>query len=169
MAEMYRVIVTGNNVKAKSTVVEDKQIKVGGVQTYDFWQTKPGGPLDDLAFGTAPMRFYPSAGGTSFRYFEIPAATAPIPPEQFKAMVEGFFGFVGASSRVDTSRHPFMHTTPTLDYIILLRGEISLQLDEGDPIPLKPLDAVVQRGTNHSWVNTGAETALLMAVMVGGK
>ena len=50
-----------------------------------------------------------------------------------------------------------------------LLDQVSLQLDEGDPIPLKPLDAVVQRGTNHSWVNTGAETALLMAVMVGGK
>jgi hypothetical protein len=169
MVETHRVIITGNNARAKSAVVADKQVEVGGVLTYDFWQTRPGGPLDDVAFGTGPMKFYPQDGGTNFRYFEIPAATTPIPPEQFKAMVDGFFGFVGPAARVDTSRHPFMHTTPTLDYIILLRGEISLQLDEGDAIPLKPLDTVVQRGTNHSWVNTGEETALLMAVMVGGK
>ena len=39
----------------------------------------------------------------------------------------------------------------------------------GEPIKLKPFDAVVQRATNHSWVNTGREPALLMCVMVGGK
>ena len=39
----------------------------------------------------------------------------------------------------------------------------------GDPIKLKPFDAVVQRATNHSWLNTGHEPALLMCVMVGGK
>ena len=60
-----------------------------------------------------------------------------------------------------------MHVTPTVDYILLLSGKVSLVLDEGDPIALEPFDAVVQRGTNHSWVNTGDTTALLMSVMVG--
>jgi quercetin dioxygenase-like cupin family protein len=86
------------------------------------------------------------------------------------AMQDWFFMEVGDSNaRVDTSRHPMMHTTATVDYILLLSGEISLLLDEGDPIKLKPFDAVVQRATNHSWVNTGAAPALLMCVMVGGK
>ncbi len=62
-----------------------------------------------------------------------------------------------------------MHTTPTVDYILLLSGEISLLLDQGEPIALKPFDAVVQRATNHSRVNTGREPALLLWVMVGGK
>jgi quercetin dioxygenase-like cupin family protein len=62
-----------------------------------------------------------------------------------------------------------MHKTPTVDYIVLLSGEISLVLDEGDPVELRPFDAVVQRGVGHSWLNTGPEPALLVAVMVGGK
>ncbi len=62
-----------------------------------------------------------------------------------------------------------MHKTPTIDYIVLLSGEISLVLDEGEPIKLKPFDAVVQRAVGHSWLNTGHEPALLVAVMVGGK
>ena len=45
----------------------------------------------------------------------------------------------------------------------------SLVLDEGEPIRLKPFDAVVQRAVGHSWLNTGREPALLVAVMVGGK
>jgi quercetin dioxygenase-like cupin family protein len=60
-----------------------------------------------------------------------------------------------------------MHVTPTTDYIMLLSGEVSLLLDAGEPIPLQPFDVVVQRNTNHAWINTGSEAAVLMAVMVG--
>ena len=55
---------------------------------------------------------------------------------------------MGAShERVDTSRHPSMHKTKTIDYIILLKGDVTLLLDE-DEVRLKPFDVVVQRGTN---------------------
>ena len=67
--------------------------------------------------------------------------------------------------RVDTSRHPSMHKTKTIDYIILLKGDITLLLDE-DEVRLKPFNVVVQRGTNHAWVNNGSEPALLIAVLI---
>ena len=73
---------------------------------------------------------------------------------------------MGAShERVDTSRHPSMHKTKTIDYIILLKGDLTLLLDE-DEVRLKPFDVVVQRGTNHAWVNNGSEPALLIAVLI---
>jgi hypothetical protein len=53
----------------------------------------------------------------------------------------------------------------TIDYIILLKGDVSLLLDE-DEVRLKPFDVVVQRGTNHAWVNLGEEPALLIAVLI---
>jgi uncharacterized cupin superfamily protein len=58
-----------------------------------------------------------------------------------------------------------MHKSKTTDYIILLSGQITLMLDDGE-VDLKPLDCVVQRGTNHAWINRGEEDALLMAVLV---
>ena len=61
--------------------------------------------------------------------------------------------------------HPVMHTTQTIDYIVLLSGQITLVLDKEER-DLKPFDVVVQRGTNHAWVNRGTEDALLMAVLV---
>ena len=70
-----------------------------------------------------------------------------------------------AHERVDSSRHPAMHKTKTIDYIILLKGDVTLLLDE-DEVRLKPFDVVVQRGTNHAWVNNGDEPALLIAVLI---
>jgi quercetin dioxygenase-like cupin family protein len=60
-----------------------------------------------------------------------------------------------------------MHVTPTTDYIMLLSGEVSLLLDVGEPISLRPFDCVVQRATNHAWIVTGSEPAVLVAVMSG--
>jgi len=170
MAGSHRVIVTGTDSTGKSVVVEEAHATLAGPGNFDFWQTKPGHSPHDLAIGRSPMKFYPEPGGTQFRLFTIPPLDPNMTPEQIANLQDWFFNEVGYEhARVDTSRHPMMHVTPTVDYILLLSGEISLQLDEGDPIPLKPFDAVVQRATNHSWINTGKEPALLLCVMVGGK
>jgi quercetin dioxygenase-like cupin family protein len=58
-----------------------------------------------------------------------------------------------------------MHKTDTIDYIILLEGDVTLILDK-EEVDLKPHDVVVQRGTNHAWVNNGNNPALLIAVLI---
>jgi hypothetical protein len=170
MAESHRVIITGTNKAGKSVVVEEVDATMVGPGNFEFWQTKPGQSPHDLAIGCSPPKFFPAPGGTMFRLFKIPAADPNMTSAQIAAMQDWFFNEIGVPEmRVDTSRHPMMHVTPTVDYIVLLSGEISLMLEEGDPIVLEPFDAVVQRATNHSWVNSGREPALLMCVMVGGK
>jgi len=170
VVESHRVIVTGNNNSGKSVVVEEAHATVTGPGNFDFWQTEAGHSPHDLSIGRSPMKFFPAPGGTMFRLFTIPPADPKLTPAEIAAMQEWFFNEIGSpEARGDTSRHPMMHTTPTVDYIVLLSGEISLVLDEGDAIELKPFDAIVQRAANHSWVNTGREPALLMCVMVGGK
>ena len=61
-----------------------------------------------------------------------------------------------------------MHQTETIDYIILLKGDVTLVLDE-EEVHLEPFDVVVQRGTNHAWVNNGSEPALLIAVLIDSR
>jgi quercetin dioxygenase-like cupin family protein len=58
-----------------------------------------------------------------------------------------------------------MHKTDTIDYIILLEGDVTLILDK-EEVVIKPHDVVVQRGTNHAWVNNGNNPALLIAVLI---
>jgi len=116
------------------------------------------------------FRFFLDIGGTLFRLFTIPPEDPSVTPEQAKAKTDDFFGHIRwPEARREPRRQPLMHVTPTVDCILLLSGEISWPLDEGDPIPLKPPDAVVQRGTNHWWLDSGKTPALRMAVLVGNK
>jgi quercetin dioxygenase-like cupin family protein len=81
-------------------------------------------------------------------------------------MAADAFEKIGASHhRIDTSKHPAMHKTDTIDYIILLEGDVTLILDK-EEVVIKPHDVVVQRGTNHAWVNNGNNPALLIAVLI---
>ena len=105
-----------------------------------------------------------------FRLFTIPLANPKMTAAEIAALQDWFFKEVDdPNARGDTSRDPLMHQTPTVDYIVVLPGEISLSLNDGEPVKLIPFDAVVQRAVGHSWVNAGSEPALLLCVMVGGK
>ena len=78
---------------------------------------------------------------------------------------EAFEKIGAAHHRVDTTKHPAMHKTDTIDYIILLKGDVTLILDQ-EEVDIKPFDVVIQRGTNHAWVNNGNDPALLIAVLI---
>jgi len=108
----------------------------------------------------------PPKNGSKFRYFQINPTPEGVPMELMQEIAGEAFEKIGAAHhRVDTSKHPAMHKTDTIDYIILLKGDVTLILDE-EEVRLKPHDVVVQRGTNHAWVNNGAEPALLIAVLI---
>jgi hypothetical protein len=114
------------------------------------------------------MPFFPAPGETIFRVFRLPAPDPAITPEVLAGIVAEFFAGVGSpDARRDTSRYPLMHVTPTTDYIMLLSGSASLLLDRGDPVRLRPFDAVVQRATNHAWIVTGSEPATFLGVLTG--
>ena len=68
-------------------------------------------------------------------------------------------------NRDPAARHPNMHKTDTVDYIILLSGEVTMLVDEAE-VEMQPLDVVIQRGTNHGWVNKGSEPAVLAAILI---
>ncbi|MGH7907502.1 MAG: cupin domain-containing protein [Candidatus Binataceae bacterium] len=167
----FRRIVTGHNAQGKSIVVNDgpgrAQFDEHGGGTCEFWVTgaipvdnkSPNDPAD------RPRKLEPPANGSILRYFALPPESIHTAAE-WEEHARKMFEAIGASHcRVDTSRHPAMHRTRTLDYIILLEGEVSMLLDEGE-VKMKPFDVLIQRGTNHGWVNHGKTTALLAAVLI---
>ena len=109
----------------------------------------------------------PSDGAVKVRWFTVPVDD----PKKSHAEREAAaaFGFAAANAthaRVNTERHPMMHETDTLDVIVLVKGKVDLLLDDSEARSMKPGDVVVQRATNHAWVNTGSETALLVATLI---
>jgi quercetin dioxygenase-like cupin family protein len=59
-----------------------------------------------------------------------------------------------------------MHRTESLDYAVILEGEVDMELDAGERISLNPGDVVIQRGTNHAWINRGTTWARILFVLV---
>ena len=115
---------------------------------------------------SGPYSLEPPSGGTIFRFFEIPPQDPSLSPEQAERAAAEAFAAAGASHcRVDTRRNPMMHTTSSIDYVVVLKGRVRLLLD-ADQVELSPFDVVVQRGTNHYWLNYGSEPALLMGVLL---
>ncbi len=170
---VFRRLVTANSASGKSRIVSDAptpHVLQSGQDRglVNFWATEGGAPDLDTQDGAArPVRLEPPSQGTVFRFFQLaPAAETAVSLEEAEAAAANAFELMGAPHvRVDTSRHPSMHRSETLDYIIVLRGRVKLLLDEDDAV-LEPFDVVIQRGTNHAWINLGSKPALLMGVLI---
>lgn len=136
----------------------------------EIWTAPVGGgelleATDRLA--EQDLKLEPDAGSVKVRWFTVPPDEDGRTPEEKEAAAAMGFAAVGATHcRVDTARHPMMHKTDSLDVIILIKGEIDLLLDDGEATSLKPGDVVIQRATNHAWVNHQKETALLVAILI---
>src|SRR5436190_139966 len=64
---------------------------------------------------------------------------------------------------------PGMHTTPTVDFEVVLEGEVWLELEDGKEVHLRPGDCVVQNGTRHAWRNRTSEPCTMLSILVGAR
>ncbi len=164
-----RRLVTGHHADGRSTVLMDgpapnvKQRKAGNGSTL-LWVTDEtpasvSGSIDRAAreIGVPPPR-----RGTIFRIAEFPPG--PGLPIENEALLRDF-GIGADVARGPPPRHPAIHRTRTIDYVVVLEGEIHLLLDDGEE-KLGAGDVVVQQGTNHAWVNRGTATCRLAMVFI---
>lgn len=152
MNKIPRRIITGIQ-NGKSTIIEDQQVEnavehLKGLIISDVWNTQQTPASLDWE-QQIPNTGFPQTpkNGTYFRYVSIP-------PDKD----------LGVEFKADEP-HPMMHRTPTLDYIIILSGELYLIMEEGETL-LKPGDIVIQRGTHHAWSNRSDEPCIQLAVLI---
>jgi hypothetical protein len=168
-----RRVVTGHNAAGKSLVVSDgppseRERNDSGIA--QIWATDFS-PVDNQIAGDPalrPVKLATPPGGSLFwlcKMAPMSAAGSSADAERNAAKALERFG---AGDAIRGSSRPDMHATRTLDYAVVLAGEVTLILDEGE-VTLKPLDTVVQRGTNHTWENRGAEPALIAFVLLDAK
>jgi mannose-6-phosphate isomerase-like protein (cupin superfamily) len=169
-----RRVVTGHDARGRSVVVIDGESphgffleKAGGLQLTELWETRSA-PADNSGPRDAAdhePRIEPVGGGTVFRIIEYPPDSlrlATLDPERF-------FSSMGArAADAATRRHPGMHRTDTVDYCVVLSGEIWAVLDE-DEVLLRAGDCLVQRGTRHAWSNRSDQPCTIAFVLVAAK
>lgn len=162
-----RRVITGHNEEGKSIITYDGP-PIGVGRLFEMWVTDRT-PADNKHKNDAAkrkIRLEPPPNGSNLRFFQVfPEDPSKSAEEVEKERAAGFAAMDASHCRPDTSRNPGMHKTKTLDYIILLEGEVTLLLDE-DEVDLKPFDVVIQRGTNHAWINKGSKPALLVAILI---
>ncbi|XOV85103.1 MAG: cupin domain-containing protein [bacterium] len=171
LANLRRVITT--NVTGRSTVLIDgppaASIQWGeDAGLFDIWADDGIQAIPEfLAADKQPkVVLEPPAGGVKVRWFSI----APDDPSKTTATLsreasEAFDEMGAGHARPDTSRHPGMHTTQTIDAIIVISGAVRLILDDAEAL-LMPGDVVIQRATNHAWAAIGDQPALMVAVLI---
>ncbi|MFI6936803.1 cupin domain-containing protein [Streptomyces sp. NPDC050287] len=141
----FRRLVTGHDDQGRAVFVEDAPCPhalptKGDVITLELWQHS--GPPDNAQAYEDPIgpvvSIPPPAGGSVFRIVEFPA---------------------------DPSVVPYLHRTASLDYCVVLEGEIHAVLDDEERL-LRTGDIVIQRGTNHSWANRSGRPCLVLFVLI---
>lgn len=165
-------MVTTHDASGKAIVLRDEiasNVRVRastGTRSTLVWSTDttPASHSDEDR-GALPLGVAPPANGSVFRIVEFPPIGDAAPAAD-AALVHAEMGLGGDHGGRRPPRHPFMHATDSVDYALVLDGEIDMMLDE-DEVHLRAGDVVVQQGTNHAWINRGDRPCTIAFVLIG--
>ena len=169
MAKRVRRVVTGHDKSGKAIVTMDgvpKRIVTppGGITDSLLWVTDatPARFIEDKDGGDRDVGIPPPAAGSIFRIVEFaPEKDAPTDDgSSLQARIGGHAPAQGAKPR-----HPGMHRTRSIDYAIVMEGEIDMLLDDSE-VHLEAGDVLVQQGTNHAWVNRGDKPCVIAFILI---
>lgn len=171
-----RVIVTGQTASGKSVIVSDSHpepVTVSALPGYEFWRVWGNDSVTQLPADGTPTpqpRYFPPKHGFRFGYFTLPPdASAKLDELDMAAALGDMEAKLPGVAETLEPDHPGMHTTDTVDFDIVLAGEVVLELDDGVEVTLRAGDSVVQNGTRHAWHNRTTQNALLAFCLVGAE
>lgn len=177
--DIHRVV-TGHDEHGNAIIVEDGPLKtvkdieaIPGTRFHEVWSTDASPAFisrlqNDPTIG--PVVLPPLKNGTRIRFVDIPPDTEEFLAHGKDNMKDAFsnIGDEDASTVKDNSPHPLMHRTESVDYGIVIEGEMTLIVDKGEAL-LKPGSVVVQNGTNHAWANRSGKMCRMLFILVDGK
>ncbi len=168
-------VVTGQTPSGKSVVMHDTHVKpvtvalLPGYEFHRLWGSDscPQLPSD----GTSPSqpRYFPPSHGFRFCFFTLPPDTkTTLDPLDAAALHEFQEKLPGMMDVLELDR-PGMHTTDTVDFDVVVFGEVILELDDGAEVLLKAGDCVIQNGTRHRWHNRSSSNCLIAVTLLGAE
>lgn len=132
---------------------------------YEIWRTD-GAPAGYQrgAEQPAPFRLAPGENGTALRIIDLP----PDRERDFSSLKQVFATYDAPEALAHKpARHPAFHQTATVDYALVLEGEVWALLDEGETL-MRAGDVLIQLGSNHAWSNRSDANCRLLFVLVDG-
>src|SRR5215472_12701962 len=178
MTMKVRRVVTGHDDAGKAVFSSDEHVDpvtvalIPGGEFHLLWGGDDPPTFPDDGAPPPQPTYFPPVGGYRFGLFTVPpmsaSATASVPAELDieAALTEVEQKLPGLVAHMEPD-NPGMHTTDTIDFEVVLSGEVILELDDGVEKVLHPGDAVVQNGTRHRWGNRGSERAVVALFITG--
>lgn len=179
-----RRVVTGHDDDGRAVVTDDAVVDpvtltlLPGFGTFELWHTDATPEVGRRVDGGSPglgepgaPRYFPPTGGSVLRVVCFPPDAGGMYDDDFDlvaALDEAQATLPDLVAKLEPD-HPGMHTTDSVDYGIVLAGEIHLELDDGARTPCGPGTIVVQRATRHAWRNLGTEPAYVAFVVLGAE
>ena len=171
-------VVTGHDANGKAIITSNGSLPtvveiaaIPGTVFHEVWETRATPALIDNSAdpSTGPLTLPPPANGTRMRFVDVPPDTQEFLAHGAAKMKDAFsqVGDVNASTVQAHSPHPLMHRTESIDYGVVIEGEMTLMLDDSEVL-LKPGSVVVQRGTNHAWANRSGKPCRMLFVLLDG-
>ncbi len=180
MTRTVRRVVTGHDENGKAIVLADGVPPVvtrspvqPGLAFYELWNTPASPSLVTADYAEPTLgrtETAPPKNGTVIRFVDLPPE-GPNGPEFDAEQARELFSAVGLAENAEhhkPGRHPLMHRTESIDYGIVLSGEIVLLLDDSE-VTLRAGDIVVQRGTIHAWTNRTDQICRMAFILVGAQ
>lgn len=177
LARIHRVV-TGHDETGKAIVSMDGGIpnvvvfeSAPGMLFHEVWETRTSPALvdsgEDPTLG--PLVHQAPANGTRIRFVDIPPDDTYLfgDIENAKRMFDEVNHATSFTSH-EGSPHPAMHRTESIDYGIVIDGEITLVLDDSE-VDLRVGSVVIQRGTNHAWSNRSSTICRMLFVQLDGQ
>jgi quercetin dioxygenase-like cupin family protein len=171
-----RCVVTGQVESRKSIVVRDAAVEpvtvslLPGFEFHRLWgsDSVPTLPSD----GTSPSQYgyFPPTGGFRFGFVSLPPETQSATQlTDTASLVAELQEKLPGMAEVFELDHPGMHTTDTMDFDVVISGEVYLELDDGAEVRLQAGDCVIQNGTRHAWHNRSSERCVIAVAIVGAR
>jgi hypothetical protein len=171
-----RRVVTGHDRSGKAVFASDTHVDaitpalLPGSEFHRLWGANRTPSFPDDGAPPEQHPYFPPVGGFRFGMFTLPpdshsrpaVADLPAAVNELEAALPGLASFMEADA-------PGMHTTATIDFEVVLEGEVWLELDDGVVAHLRAGDTVVQNGTRHAWHNRSNKPARLAVFIVGAQ
>ena len=172
----FRRLISGHDLQGRSIIISDGLsphvmpiMDQPNFAVTDFWKAFSS-PADNSPATakdpcSVPIQVAPPTGGHVFRVVQFP------PDKDWAEKAEAAGGSMPidetakAASKGGEARHAHMHRTRSIDYAIVLQGEIWAVMDVGES-KMTAGDVLVQRGTNHAWANRSNEVCIMAFILI---